>query len=508
MRAVRRPSLLNFLAAIPLCLAFLLIISGVNHKLQSASLSAVSVTSSNPRPSFRGAIAAGSVGSTVVINTVPGSYPSTTSAQLVEGDALRIGSGGALGPYTVASTSSESTFFITTALAGTDDDVGDVVVSTSSATLTARFTTVSAIPNGRFRILVPAVTSTTAASDGIPDGGYFDFGAASPGTPASVTCPTNATTTYNFTGGSAASPSATSGITINGVSYHSFECAYSGTGATGTAFNGTTNDAIVISNLINPAPKTGHTTGVADTYNVIIQQLDSGLNIQDITTVQVAVIEAVRVTASVPPQITFRILGLPAGTTACGLSTNVTTTASSVPLGEVSISSFTNAAQALSVSTNATGGYVVTTIENDQLARNGDGATYCTGQGTGNANCIPDSTGDDAAMSPTNPDDWVNASLAASKGFGYSLEVPNVMPGTFTPAFEYDVNSGSCTGAAYCAKQFPSAASEGEVAQTIFEDSTVADNDNLYVCYKIVVSATQAAGNYENFVTYNATATF
>lgn len=499
MRSTHRRLVINSLAALPLCAAFLLVISGVNHKLQSASLNNVSVTSSNPRPSFRGLVADGTEGTKVVLKVTPGANPSTTSAQLVEGDALSIGLGATLNAFTVASTSSESTFSTTTALSATDDDTDNIIISTSAANLAARFTTVSAIPNGRFRILVPAVTDTPAASDGIPDGGYFDFGSTS--SPATVTCPTDVGATYDFVAGTA-TPAATSGVTLGGVNYHVFECAYSGIGATSQAFN-----SMLISNIINPAPKANHTTGVADTYNVIIQQLDSTLELQDTTTVQIAVIEAVRVTASVPPQITFKVLGLPAGTSACGLSTNVPTTAASVPLGEVSISDFTNAAQSLSVSTNAAGGYVVTATENDQLGRNG---ATCVGEGTGSATCIPDTTGDDGAMTPTNADDWVNANLAASKGFGYSLHNVNALTAPFVPAFEYNVNSGSCTGGTYCARQFADAEDtvSAETPETIFSRNTVADNDNLYVCYKIVVSAIQAAGNYENYVTYNATATF
>lgn len=487
----RRPTLINFFSALPLCFALFLVIGGVNHQLKSASLSTVSVTSSNPRPSFRGALGAGNVdaSSIVIINTTANAYPSTSTAQLVEGDVMRIGEGGSMGSYTVASTSSLSTFTVTSALAAGDADTGDDVISTASANLTTRLTTVTAIPNGRFRILVPSLTDAAAASDGIPDGGFFDFGN---GPAASVTCPSNATTTYDFTAGAATAAA----VTLDTTTYHVFECAYSGTGAVGTAFNGTTNDAFVIDNIINPAPKPSHTTGLADTYPVIIQQLDSSLNVIDTTTVNIAVIEAVRITAFVPPQITFQILGLPVGTMACGLATGVATTPTSVPFGPVSISAFTDAAQALTVSTNASGGYVVTAIENDQLGLNGAACPAPSG------NCIPDSPGDEGTMTSTNTDDW---ELSSTKGFAYSLDNVNSTP--ITPAFEWDVPFEDCDSGNYCARQFADD-SATDPPVTIFENTTVADNDNLYVCYKIIVAATQAAGNYENFVTYNATATF
>ena len=457
-----------------------LMVSQINKKFQSASLTTVSVTLSNARPSFRGALAAGNTAGTslAVINTTTGAYPSTTSAQLVEGDTLLIGEAYSLGSYTVASTSSNSTINLTAVLAAGDADTGDDVIASTSATQTVRFTTASAIANGRFRVLVPSLASNTAAADGIPDSGYFDFGTTAP----SVTCPTDGSG-YDFVAGTATA----STITINSNEYHSFECAYSGNGAVGTSF---TSNPIVVGTsnpMNNPAPKTGHATGTADTYQVVIQHLDSNFTVIDTTTVSIGVIEAVRVTASVPPQITFRIFGVNSGASTCGETTTVTTSAASVPFGEVAIDAFTVAAQGLTVSTNAVGGYSVTAIENDQLGRNG-GA--CAGvNGSGLVNCIPDS--DVASMDSTTEQAWAST---ANKGFAYTLHDPN---STVTEAFAY--------GAGY--RHFADQA-DSETAVQIFSDSTVADNDNAYVCYKVVVSNTTAAGNYENYIRYTATATF
>lgn len=463
---------------------------GVGHFLNqgySANLTSVSVTLSNSRPSFRGALAAGNTAgsSTVVIDTTPGDYPSTSSAQLVQGDVVLIGNAGSLGSYTVASTSSESTFSLTAGLAAGDADTADDVVATSSTTLTARFTTASAVANGRFRILVPALDSDTASADGIPDGGYYDFGSSAP----TVTCPSDISG-YDFVTGTATA----STITVGSVQYHSFECAYSGTGAVSSAFDGTTNGAIVINSVINPAPAAGHTTGTADTYSVIVQQLNSSFAVVDRTITKVGVIEAVKVTASVAPSITFKILGLNSATAACGISggTSVTTTAATVPFGTLSIADFTTAAQALSVSTNATNGYTVTAVANDQLGK--DGAT-CTGDSTSNT-CIRDAAGDTAAMTHSVSDEWVTAS---NDGFAYSLQDIN---STTTEAFAYNESART-----FSARQFADA-EDGQSPVTIFSDTTVAQNDNLYVCYKIIPTVLTASGDYENYITYTATATF
>lgn len=452
----------------------------------SAELSSVSVTMSNPRPSFVGALAAGNtVGSNLVtINTTAGSYPSTSSAQLVEGDVLAIGNGATLHSYTVASTSSLAVIETTAALVSGDSDTGDSVIGTQSATLDARFTTSTAVPNGKFQVLVPAVTTNALSNDGIPDQGLFDNSVAGP----TVTCPASVAN-YSFT----ATVSAVSSVTINGVDYHSYTCTYAGTGEVGTVFNGSAFNGhtrqIRIAGLINPAPISSHTSGTADAYSVIVRHLTGADVVVDTTVTKVGVIEAVRVTASISPQLSFKIIGLAAGTSACGNTTSVTTSPTAVPFGDLSITAFTDAAQAMSISTNAAGGYAVTAIENDQLGRNG---VACAGDPTTNASCIQDAR--PGTMSDTVNSDW---SSTASVGFGYSLHDVN---GTTTEAFAYGAST-------FSAKQFADAEA-GQSAVNIFSDTTVAANDNIYVCYRVIPDVTNAAGFYENYITYTATATF
>lgn len=473
---IRKNKLNNKILLASLVCAAFLVVANINKQFQSASLTTVSVTLSNARPSFRGGLAAGNtVGTSLIyINTTPGAYPSTTSAQLVEGDALLIGEGGSLGSYVVASTSSNAVVSLKSILASGDADAGDSVIASTSSTLSVRFLTASAIANGSFRILVPALTDNGAAADGIPDSGYFDFGTVAP----TITCPTIS----GYTWGTATAVA--SSVTINNIDYHAYTCPYTGTGGYASDF---VTNPILISSVINPAPKTNHSTGTADTYQVIVQHLDGSSNIIDSTTTSIGVIEAVRVTASVPPQITFRIFGVPSGTSVAGTATTVTTQAAAVPFGEVSIDAFTVAAQGMSVSTNASGGYVVTAIENDQLGRNG---AACAGvNGTGIATCIPDA--EVTSMDSTTTQPWT---LTANKGFAYTLDDSN---STVTEAFAY------ASGFRHFADE-----ADSETAVTIFSDNTVADNDNLYVLYKIVVSNITAAGNYENFIRYTATATF
>jgi hypothetical protein len=87
----------------------------------------------------------------------------------------------------------------------------------------------------------------------------------------------------------------------------------------------------------------------------------------------------------------------------------------------------------------------------------------------------------------------------------YSLSLNNVAG--MTEAFQFNSATGSCTGAGTCYRQFADT-NGSEAAQTLISSTTPADNHNVYICYKAVISNTQAAGDYENFLTFIATATF
>ncbi len=466
---------------------------------RSSDLPEVSVTLSNPRLSFVGRLAAGNVsGETdVTIKTTAG-ISSLSTNQLQEGDTVRIGTGGTMGSYTVKSTLPAADF--TTTAANSNVTVDDFVIASQSATLTVRFKTASAQNNGKIRVLVPAAQTTGA--DGIPDTNTFDYGTSAP----TLTCPTNIA---NYTWGTAAVASMQN---IGGTYYHTYTCPYTGTGTAGANFTNTAQ-LLTIASVINPSPQvtpTLHATGTADTYKIVVQQLDSSDVVKDSTTVSVGVIEAVKVSAQVAPQITFSIAGIASAQTPCGagLTTGVTTTAADVPFGELTLNTFKYAAQKLSVSTNANNGYAVTAVANDQL---GLGGAVCTGDAVigSNTSCIQDSRGDGATMSHTAEDDW---NSTANSGFAYTLATATGSP---TLPFVYSQDTGGCTvtgGTGDCFRQFADNENVGadatQVPQTVMSYNDVTNTQEANICYGINVGATQAAGTYENYITYTATATF
>ena len=166
------------------------------------------------------------------------------------------------------------------------------------------------------------------------------------------------------------------------------------------------------------------------------------------------------------------------------MSTDVTTTATGVPFGTMALNTFKTLAQTLTVSTNAASGYAVTTIENDQLGKDGGTSTF-----------IADTPCDTGPCTHTTQQDW---ETATNNGFGYSLDNDDAA------AIDFEYNSAGT----FDAKQFPSTADGSEDPESLFSSTTVANAENANVCYRLSIGATQAAGDYENNITYTATATF
>ncbi|MCB9801881.1 MAG: hypothetical protein H6774_02210 [Pseudomonadales bacterium] len=453
-----------------------------SHQSESASLTNTSVTLSTPRLSFFGEVGSGNtVGSSILgIDTTPTTGTSVSTAGIQNNDTIVINGNS----YTVQNVSDADTLELGSGIVSGDETAGDTIYSPQSADLSVRFTTANAVNAGSFRVLIPAAASNN--NDDNPDAGFWDFTSAG----ATVTCPSDVGSTYVF-GTAAASAGA---VTINSQLYHSFTCPYTGTGATSSSFAA---NPMVINGLINPAPTATHTEGTADSHKIIVQNLDNSSSVIDSTTVSVGTIESVRITASVDPQLTFTITGVASSASRCGVATTVATTPTAVPFGPLSLASFAQAAQNLAVSTNAAGGFVVTAIEDDQMSKDGDGCTNATPTSAGDPNCIQDAFEDVGGISQTTSAEW--GSDTTKKGFGYSL---HDVSATTTEAFSYNESSRT-----FSTKHFADA-QNSETPVQIFSGTTVADNQNLDVCYRIIPAVTTQAGEYENNVTYRATATF
>ena len=453
-------------------------------RIDSANLTVTKDTLQTSRLSFAGRVvaptAAGS--SHVWLNTsgAAGFY-SVSTAGLKVGDALTIG----VGSYTVSSIVDADEFTTTVVLASGDADVADVIYLKGKPQHVVTFTTASAIASGFFRILIPAATSNF--NDAVPDSTGFDFNTA---VDVSAT---------NATGYTFATPVATvSGGTSCPSGWHCFEYHYVGTGGVGTAITLKIGNTSGTNTLIAPAPAAAHTQGTADTYTFKVQNFvnasDPTGTPTDQTQGKLGVIESVRVTATVDPTISFSIAGIASGASPCGTGTenqtDVTTVTGTnaplaVPFGTLTLNTFKDAAHLLTISTNAVSGYAVTAQENDQLGKDG-----------GTTPLIIDTAGDNSLANETTSDTWDVA--AAHPGFGYTLKSVNLATVPFTS-----------TGANFNVRTFPSIADpDSPLVQTIMSSTGTSDAHTANVCYRVTVTATQAAGDYENQVTYTATASF
>lgn len=450
--------------------------------LSSANLTSVKDTLQSSRLSVNARVDATgtTVGSSNVKLKTVASAPANTisTANLRAGDSLVIGTG----TYTIVGIADADEFTVTPVIASGDGDDNDVIYLKMRPQHTISLTTTTAVANGFFQVLLPA--DTTTPNDGNPDDQGFDFNTSVDVVAADVGV-------YNFVTGVATASGAT-GCT-SPANYHCFEVHYSGAGSIGQAITITIGNTNGTNTPIAPSTGTAHTEATADTYPILVKNFAASANPNsaapiDATTARIAVIESVRVTATVDPTISFSIAGVNTATSTCGATPDIDTSTGvnsplAVPFGSMTLNTFKDASHQLTVSTNASGGYVVTAGENDQLSRDGLGVTT-----------IADTDCDGEDCTITSATEW---NTATDNGFGYSLDNNDaaVIP------FEYNTS-----GNTFRAKPFPVLGTD--TPEPIFSSTTVANAEDIYVCYRLGVGATQAAGDYENQITYTATGTF
>jgi len=458
--------------------------------VDSANFTNISDTLSNSRLSYRAGVATGAANGSVITIDSSGNADNNTN-HLFPKDTVCFAGANLDGcymqqTYSVVSVVNSTTFNISPPLGSNALGANDYVIASQSAIHTIQFTLASAVPsNGDIYITIPAVDATGKTNDGFPDTNSsvstngFDLG----GLGTSNISVSSSGCNNNWTVAAVTAGTASTDHTIR-IDRTTDTCA---AGSTITVTIGDTNKK-----LINPAPVTSsHTQGVADVYTINVKTRDGSDNTLDESNVKVAVIEGVLVSATVQETLSVTVAGVSASTSACGQTTDVTTTATSVPWGTISsFGSFMEAAQTVTVSTNAVSGYTVKIAENDQMGRNG---ITCTGANAGEANnCIQDTTCNATGCTESTSQDWTSTSY---HGMGYSLSGTDA-------AFTYNESSRT-----FSAKQFADLEAS-ETQQTIMSKSTPASSSQAYVCYRLNISATQPAGYYFNRIAYTATATF
>lgn len=480
-------------------------------KLESANLTTVKDALESSRLSFHAANDAGTGGTVVKIKTALGcggaDCPNQDTTNLFPGDVIEYFSTG--NTRTVETIIDSTTFTVSTALDANDDDEDDQFMVRRTSQHVITFKPSSVIADGFIRVKVKAGASNNADDDPDRDGfDFYDIDQTGVDQSDDVACSGGA---IDFTW-TTATPSA--GHANCPAGYHCFECRYSGSTDTATEYTMTIGGSANTAELVNPSNASTHTEGTADTYQYTVEHLDSSYTLIDDSSGKVALVESVRVTATVDPTITFSIAGVDAATIVsndiCGINTNFSsdthnddTTAFTVPFGSLVLGEFNDAAQQISCITNAAGGYVITVSENDQLTMVGGAETLAD----------TDCDAGDCTNATSTAGDWATEKNAS--GFGFTMENVNADE----VAFEYnsttctsgDGNIGSMTCACdgvYCAIPFPSDAVPETPVSIMRNTSTPSTTESAYVCYRIAIGTTQQPGDYSNYVTYRATATF
>jgi len=458
--------------------------------VDTAALTVASATLSNSRLSYRAGVSTGTLGSSTVDIDSSGNSDNNTN-HLFPKDVVCFSNAGMLGcsqqtTYTVNSIIDSDTFQMTSSL-GENLSGSDLVIATQSGSLTLSFKNTTEIPtDGDILVTIP-MADDADGNDGFPDSqssvstSGFDLNSIAVADIATTGCTDgNWVATETISEGSGSTDH-----TIR-IDRQTNACAADSTITV-------TIDASP--GLINPAPITsGHAQGTADVYPINIKTRDGSNNTLDQIDVDVAPIEAVLVSVSVNETLSFVVAGVNISSSTCGQTTDVTTTAYSVPWGTIAApNTFYEAAQQLTLSTNSDGGYAVKIEENDQMGM--DGGT-CTGTGAGEAeNCIKDSACD-ATCSESASTEWTTNT---NNGMAFSLAN---QAGT-DAVFLYNESART-----FSSRQIADVTEGGETRQSVMYNAAAVSAKSVYVCYRISISGTQPAGYYYNKVKYTAIPVF
>jgi len=354
-----------------------------------------------------------------------------------------------------------------------------VIYNKMTGQIKLEFTPTAGINGGAFTFFVPAASTAATANDGIPDSGGFDFNHAT------ITCPSAAG--YSFVA------SATSAVGSD-LPQHVFTCTYTGTSTA-------TQLTFFINGLINPAPSvyedtTGRTIGSADLIGLTVsQQNASGASVKG-SAEFIGFANAVKMTVQVLPQLTFSLAGVAKETSTCGIGTyetGVTTDGLSVPFGTITNTSFVDAAQVMTITTNAADGYVVSAVATDQLGLDGQTCANFTSDF-----CIPFASAYNTNLVWDDP--------LTEKGFGYTMQIDTANSDTYlnggVPNVTTVFNSTGNVWRGFPNDQF------GENPLQIITNARSTQKDTINICYRIVSSATNVPGDYRANVIYTITASF
>jgi hypothetical protein len=449
-----------------------------------SKLSNLKITLSNNRASFFGQTDANQVGETKLeIKTDVDDF-AKSAFLLQKDDQIFIGSSSNLEDYqdySIQDITSNSLANLTTPL-GSGLDLGDLnIISPQSGVLKVGFQIDQAIEDGKIRILIPTHSDDSLASDDIPDLNTFDYGS---GVDLTVQCP-NDQDDLDFDEFGQAEKSA---LDIDGKKFHLFSCSYSGSG-TGDF----TENPMIIGvkkgegnnrRLINPID---FSTLESKKIFFIAQVIDK--NSQEVLSSPIPFLlnPNVNVRVSVLPHLTFSLSGKNETETACGQKLDVTSASTEINFGDLRLNYLTKAAINLVVSTNSSGGYVVTLAQSDQMGLSGQACGLNIGETK--TTCIPDALVLD--MDTGNSKVWED--FNSQYGLAYTLENVNNSQASFSYTQGY--------------RHLPNLSLE-ILPSVIMTNNNTTHQDSTNICFGLNPPSGNVAGSYENQAFYTVTAKF
>jgi len=261
---------------------------------------------------------------------------------------------------------------------------GTIMITPITAVHTFKLTAQAGISSGeKIQITFPGGGSNSASPSA--DGFAFNNELA---TPSDVTCrditgtPKDCGTVYASNQSNTFTITANTTMNSNDVIVINIGCA----GRDATTGLCTT----AAPRLVNPTKGAGYNNGgvgTADNWKIIVSLLDStGTNVIESTKTVAATVESVQVQGIIEPYISFSIAGINSGVTissddsSCTLNTDKTNTginssATFVNMGAMG-GGISLAAQDLTVTTNGTGGYVLTATSSGQFINPATGYAF------------------------------------------------------------------------------------------------------------------------------------
>lgn len=232
--------------------------------------------------------------------------------------------------------------------------------------------------------------------------------------------------------------------------------------------------SIVFSGVANP--------GTSGSQFLTVENYDNGAYLKESTNVVVAIIGKTTMTAAVTSNLVFGVDSVASGTSINGITTNGTSSTSTIPFGSLTSGAKRMIGQELTVTTNATNGYTVTVEQNQDLLAGG-GAKI---------DPFIDGTASTTAQS------WVGPTpvLGSLNTYGH---------------MGFTTSDTSLAGGAFGADKW-----KGFVGTTPAEvmyntgpaDGLAAHIGKVQVVYGVQISALQEAGDYTNTLTYICTPRF